>query len=199
MYAWWVDHTAPLAGAAVDPPLRFGVRPDPVPAAGELLVRVRACGVCRTDLHLVEGDLRPRKPQTIPGHEIVGDVMELGTGCSRFETGDRVGIPWLRRTCGSCRFCVRGTENLCLRPLFTGWDEDGGYAEFATVPEAFAYAIPEQFGNEEAAPLLCAGIIGYRALRRSELRPGGDWAFTVSVPQRIWPLRSPSMKARKST
>lgn len=173
MHAWWIDHTAPLTGTAPDSPLHFGLRPDPVPGSGELLVRVRACGVCRTDLHLVEGDLRPRKPQPIPGHEVVGEVLELGNGCSRFIVGDRVGIPWLRRTCGSCRFCVRGEENLCLSPRFTGWDDDGGYAELATVPEAFAYSIPEQFADEEAAPLLCAGIIGYRALRRSELRPGG--------------------------
>ncbi|WP_418909706.1 zinc-binding alcohol dehydrogenase family protein [Arthrobacter antioxidans] len=129
--------------------------------------------MCRTDLHLVEGDLPAKHPRTVPGHEIVGEVVGTGPGCRLFRVGDRVGIAWLRATCGACRFCLRGDENLCLSPRFTGWDDDGGYAELVTVPEAFAYAVPPGFADEEAAPLLCAGIIGYRALRRSGVRPGG--------------------------
>jgi propanol-preferring alcohol dehydrogenase len=129
--------------------------------------------VCRTDLHLAEGDLTPKHPQVIPGHEVVGLVDELGTGCVRFNLGDRIGIPWLASSCGTCRFCVDGRENLCLAPRFTGWNVDGGYAEYAVADEGFAYPIPESFSDEEAAPLLCAGIIGYRALRRSQLPPGG--------------------------
>jgi propanol-preferring alcohol dehydrogenase len=136
-------------------------------------VRVRACGVCRTDLHLAEGDLTPKRNQVIPGHEVVGTVDELGPGCVRFGPGARVGVPWLAHTCGVCRFCVAGRENLCTAPLFTGWDLDGGYAEYVLVEEAFAYALPEAFSDEQAAPLLCAGIIGYRALRRSQLPEGG--------------------------
>jgi alcohol dehydrogenase, propanol-preferring len=173
MKAWWIDHAAPLTGPVRDGPLRFGHLPDPVPGAGELLVQVRVCGVCRTDLHLAEGDLPPHRRHAVPGHEVVGTVLEAGAGCTRFRVGERVGIAWLRSTCGSCRFCRRGAENLCLAPRFTGWDEDGGYAELATVPEDFAYRVPDEFIDEQAAPLLCAGIIGYRALRRSALRPGG--------------------------
>jgi D-arabinose 1-dehydrogenase-like Zn-dependent alcohol dehydrogenase len=136
-------------------------------------LHVRACGVCRTDLHLAEGDLSPRGHLVIPGHEVVGVVDQVGPGCSRFAGGDRVGVPWLARTCGTCRFCGAGRENLCLAPLFTGWDLDGGYAEYVVVDEGFAYAIPSVFSDEEAAPLLCAGIIGYRALSRCQLPPGG--------------------------
>ena len=136
-------------------------------------MRVQVCGVCRTDLHLAEGDLAPHRPGVVPGHEIVGIVDDVGPGASRFAVGDRVGIAWLRHTCGVCRFCARGDENLCLEPTFTGWDADGGYAEHAVVDERFAYAIPEQFSDDQAAPLLCAGIIGYRALRRAELPPQG--------------------------
>jgi propanol-preferring alcohol dehydrogenase len=131
------------------------------------------CGVCRTDLHLAEGDLSPKEHLVIPGHEVVGVVDEIGPDCSRFEEGDRIGVPWLARTCGTCRFCTAGRENLCIEPLFTGWDLDGGYAEYVVVDERFAYAIPGIFTDQEAAPLLCAGIIGYRALRRSQLAPGG--------------------------
>jgi propanol-preferring alcohol dehydrogenase len=129
--------------------------------------------VCRTDLHLAEGDLPPRHPEVVPGHEVVGTVDRLGTGCTRLAVGDRVGIPWLARTCGTCRFCRSGAENLCTDPRFTGWDVDGGYAEYAVVDEAFAYRLPESLGDVEAAPLLCAGIIGYRALKRAELPTGG--------------------------
>ncbi len=136
-------------------------------------MRVRVCGVCRTDLHLAEGDLAPKMPDRIPGHEIVGVVDACGPGAHRFAVGARVGIAWLRHTCGVCAYCRRGDENLCVAPRFTGWDDDGGYAEYAVVPEDFAYALPPQFDDEHAAPLLCSGIIGYRALRRSRLPAGG--------------------------
>ena len=148
-------------------------RRPPSPAADEVLVRVSVCGVCRTDLHLGDLELRPRREQVIPGHEVVGEVVELGDGCTRFSVGDRVGIAWLRRTCGSCRACRRGRENLCRRSEYTGWDADGGFAEYAVAPEAFAYVLPDAFSDEEAAPLLCSGIIGYRALRRADVPPAG--------------------------
>jgi alcohol dehydrogenase, propanol-preferring len=154
-------------------PLHIVERPDPEPGAGEIQIRVEVCGVCRTDLHVVEGDLAPHRDAVIPGHEVVGRITKMGRGSTRFTLGARVGIPWLRSTCGACRFCRRGAENLCLAPRFTGWDEDGGYAELAVVPEAFAYALPEHLPATELAPLLCAGIIGYRAYRRSDIAPGG--------------------------
>lgn len=169
MRAWWVEQPGPIDTG----PLAYGPRPDPEPGPGEVRVRVSVCGVCRTDLHLAEGDLLPRRPRTTPGHEIVGTVDALGPGATRFEPGERIGIAWLRRTCGSCRFCRRGDENLCLDPHFTGWDADGGFAEYAVVDERFAYQLPEVFSDREAAPLLCAGIIGYRALRRAALPRGG--------------------------
>jgi propanol-preferring alcohol dehydrogenase len=156
----------------------------PEPGPGEVRVRVTVCGVCRTDLHLAEGDLPPRRPGVVPGHEVVGVVDALGPGARRFEPGRRIGIAWLRATCGTCRFCRRGDENLCLAPRFTGWDDDGGYAEHAVVPEAFAHPLPDGFDDEAAAPLLCAGIIGYRALRRSALPAGGRlgiWGFGASA------------------
>jgi propanol-preferring alcohol dehydrogenase len=134
---------------------------------------VLACGVCRTDLHLAEGDLPVHRPQTTPGHEIVGRVDALGAGASRFAVGDRIGIAWLRGTCGRCRYCRRGAENLCPYATFTGWDADGGYAEYATVAEGYAYRLPERFSDAVAAPLLCAGIVGYRALLRAQLPAGG--------------------------
>ena len=154
-------------------PLLAAEHPDPVPGRGEVLLKVRVCGVCRTDLHLAEGDLTPRHAGVIPGHEVVGEVIGQGPGAARFGIGERVGVAWLGGTCGACRFCLRGQENLCLSPTFTGWDRDGGYAELITVAETFAYRIPETFSDEEAAPLLCAGIIGYRALTRAELPIGG--------------------------
>jgi len=129
--------------------------------------------VCRTDLHLAEGDLAPHGADVVPGHEVVGVVDALGEGAARFAVGTRVGIPWLRHTCGTCVFCRRGDENLCVAPRFTGWDADGGYAEHAVVDEDFAYALPDAFDDADAAPLLCAGIIGYRALRRAALPAGG--------------------------
>jgi propanol-preferring alcohol dehydrogenase len=167
--AWWVAQPGPI----VSGPLVSGERPDPVPGRGEVLLRVRVCGVCRTDLHLAEGELAPRRPGVVPGHEVVGEVLDSGPGAARFRRGERVGVAWLGGTCGSCRFCLRGQENLCLSPVFTGWDRDGGYAELITVAESFAYRIPQTFQDEEAAPLLCAGIIGYRALLRAELPVGG--------------------------
>jgi propanol-preferring alcohol dehydrogenase len=169
MRAMLLEKSAPIEAS----PLRLVDLPAPEPAAGELQIRVEVCGVCRTDLHVVEGDLPPHTKSVIPGHEIVGRVTKLGRGCSRFAEGTRVGIAWLRGTCGSCRFCQRDAENLCLDPHFTGWDENGGYAEYAVVPEAFAYALPEDLPAPELAPLLCAGIIGYRAYRRSAIQPGG--------------------------
>ena len=173
MRAWWVEDPAPMNGPKAGGALVCGERPAPVPRAGELLVEVHVCGICRTDLHLSEGDLPPKRSRVVPGHEIVGEVIGRGAGSIRFAVGDRIGIAWLRATCGTCRFCLRGDENLCVRPRFTGWDDDGGFADLATVPEAFAYPIPETFSDDAAAPLLCAGIIGYRALRRSGIRPGG--------------------------
>jgi len=152
-------------------------RSIPDPAAGEILVRVSACGVCRTDLHLAEGDLAPRRPRTVPGHEVVGTVEASGPASRRFALGQRVGIAWLGRTWSVCRWCRRGEENLCLAPRFTGWDTDGGFADYALVDESFAYELPESFDDEHAAPLLCAGIIGYRSLKRAALPPGGRLAI----------------------
>jgi len=148
-------------------------RDVPVCGPDEVLVKVAACGVCRTDLHLADGDLRARAPRTVPGHEAVGTVVTLGAEATRFSVGDEVGVAWLRRTCGRCRACRSGRENLCRGSEYTGWDHDGGFAEYATVPEAFAYRLPDGFGSTDAAPLLCSGIIGYRALRRCGLPPDG--------------------------
>ncbi|WP_031469557.1 zinc-binding alcohol dehydrogenase family protein [Sciscionella sediminilitoris] len=147
--------------------------PRPRPEPGELLVQVTACGVCRTDLHVRDGDLPVHRPGVVPGHEVVGTVTALGAGARGFAEGDRVGIPWLRHTCGSCRHCRAGQENLCPESRYTGWDHDGGYAEYATVPAAFAFAMPDGYRDTELAPLLCAGIIGYRALRRVSLPKAG--------------------------
>jgi propanol-preferring alcohol dehydrogenase len=169
MLAWAVERPGPVDGR----PLVRARKDVPEPAAGEVRVRVHVCGVCRTDLHVTEGDLAVHRPRVTPGHEIVGTVDRLGPGTHRWRLGDRVGVPWLAHTCGTCRFCRAGRENLCLAPRFTGWDVDGGYAEFAVVDEAYAYALPESFADEEAAPLLCAGIIGYRALQRADLPDGG--------------------------
>ena len=171
MQAWVVDHPGPADGQRH--PLVRVERPVPEPGPGEVRVRVRACGVCRTDLHLTEGDLEPRRPQVTPGHEVVGIVDRLGPGSTRWHEGDRIGVPWLAHTCGTCNFCVTGRENLCVRPRFTGWDLDGGYAAYTVVDEAYAYAIPDVFDDVEAAPLLCAGIIGYRSLLRANLPEGG--------------------------
>jgi len=153
--------------------LRLVDRPRPEPRPDEVLVRVEVCGVCRTDLHLAAGDLAPRRPLVVPGHEVVGVVEEVGAAVTRFGAGDRVGVAWLRSTCGTCRWCRTGAENLCPASTYTGWDEDGGYAEHVTVPAAFAYRVPGHLPAARAAPLLCAGIIGYRALRRAQVPPGG--------------------------
>jgi len=147
--------------------------PDPRPAEGEIRVKVRACAICRTDLHVIEKELPPAKLPIIPGHQAVGAVDAVGDGCRRLRVGQRVGIAWLRHTCGRCGFCKAGRENLCEHQRFTGYHADGGYAEYALVGEDFAYEIPARFSDGGAAPLLCAGIIGYAALRRSELPDGG--------------------------
>ncbi len=169
MQAWEVATPGPIATR----PLRAVRKPVPAPAGDELLVRVTASAVCRTDLHLAEGDLPPRWPGTVPGHEVVGEVVAMGTAVAGWATGDRAGIAWLRHTCGTCRYCRRGDENLCPHSRYTGWDADGGYAEYAVVPAAYAYHLPDGYPEAELAPLLCAGIIGYRALRRADLPPGG--------------------------
>jgi propanol-preferring alcohol dehydrogenase len=146
----------------------------PQPGRDELLVAVRACGVCRTDLHVTEGDLAVHRPAVIPGHEVVGEVVAVGPDAGYgFAVGDRVGIAWLRHTCGVCDYCTRGDENLCPNSRYTGWDADGGYADFATVPSAFAHHLPDGYTDSELAPLLCAGIIGYRSLLRAQLPAGG--------------------------
>jgi propanol-preferring alcohol dehydrogenase len=146
----------------------------PQPSSDELLVAVRACGVCRTDLHVTEGDLAVHRPHVTPGHEVVGEVVAVGSEAGGdFAVGDRVGVAWLRHTCGVCEYCRRGAENLCPNSLYTGWDADGGYADFTTVPAAFAHRLPDGYTDSELAPLLCAGIIGYRSLLRAELPTGG--------------------------
>ncbi len=151
--------------------------PAPQPASGEVLVRVNYCGVCRTDLHVVEGELPPRKSAVIPGHQVVGMVEKLGAGALKFAPGTRVGIAWLHHTDGTCQYCRSGAENLCDNPAFTGYTVDGGYAEYIVAPQNFVYAIPEQFPDEQAAPLLCAGIIGFRSLRLSGIQPSGKLGF----------------------
>jgi propanol-preferring alcohol dehydrogenase len=169
MRAWAVSTPGPVDSG----PLVAIEREIPEPARGQIRLRVVACGVCRTDLHLVEGDLPPRRPLVTPGHEIVGVVDALGPESVRHSVGDRVGAAWLARTCGKCLFCLADKENLCLYPIFTGWDIDGGYAQFVVVNEDYVYALPEQFNDVDAAPLLCSGIIGYRALRQSALPEEG--------------------------
>ncbi|MFI7439091.1 zinc-binding alcohol dehydrogenase family protein [Nonomuraea indica] len=198
MTAWVVRRPGPMATR----PLERVRLPVPEPGPGEVLIRVEVCAVCRTDLHLAEGDLAPRRPGTVPGHEVVGRVVAHGPsaegagpgvargpsaegagpgvargpsaeGAGRIAEGARVGVAWLRSTCGACRYCVRGAENLCPYSRYTGWDTDGGYAEYLTAPEDFVYPLPEDQPAEWLAPLLCAGIIGYRALLRAELPPGG--------------------------
>ena len=160
-------------GPAAQGPLSRTDEPVPEPGPDEVLVAVSACGVCRTDLHVAEGDLPVHRRGVIPGHEVVGRVERVGERVEEFVPGERVGIAWLRDTCGSCRFCGRGQENLCPWSSYTGWDADGGYAEYATVPAAYAHRLPDGYSDVELAPLLCAGIIGFRALRRAELPSGG--------------------------
>jgi propanol-preferring alcohol dehydrogenase len=159
-------------GSIDSSPLEFRDVEAPEPEEKEVRVKVLTCGLCRTDLHVVEGDLAVHKAAIIPGHQVVGVVDKLGPGADRFKIGERVGIAWLRWTCGECRYCRQSKENLCPNAKFTGYDQDGGYAEYATVRQEFAYAMPQQFDPVTAAPLLCAGIIGYRALKRAEIQPG---------------------------
>jgi propanol-preferring alcohol dehydrogenase len=158
-------------------PLQFTDVPVPNPAKGEVLIRVRACGVCRTDLHVIEGELKPQKSPVIPGHQVVGVVEKLGDGAHRYSIGARVGVAWLHHTDGTCMYCRMGEENLCDAPTFTGYSVDGGYAEYVVAPGDFVYAIPDGFTDEQAAPLLCAGIIGFRCLRLSGIKPGGRLGF----------------------
>src|SRR5215469_4349054 len=158
-------------------PLEFDDVVAPEPGEGEVRVRVHACGVCRTDLHVIEGELPARKSPVIPGHQVVGVVEKLGKGASRFPTGARVGVAWLHKTDGTCEYCRAGAENLCNAPEFTGYTVNGGYAEYIVAPESFVYAIPEGFPDEQAAPLLCAGIIGFRSLRLSGIKPGCRLGF----------------------
>jgi len=166
------------APAAIETnPLEYQEVSTPQPKSGEVLVRARACGVCRTDLHVIEGELPPRKSPVIPGHQVVGVVESQGEKARRFGIGARVGVAWLHRTDGTCEYCRSGAENLCDNPLFTGYSVDGGYAEFIVAPEDFVYAIPEGFPDEQAAPLLCAGIIGFRSLRLSGIKAGGRLGF----------------------
>lgn len=168
MRAMIVRRPAPIT----ERPLEQVEIPIPEPAPGEVLVRVEVCGVCRTDLHVVEGDLPPHKSPIIPGHEVIGTIAKLGSGTTRLSEGDRVGVAWLHTSCGICAYCRRGAENLCLAPRFTGYDANGGYAEYMVAPEAFVYPLPSGVDIVEVAPFLCAGIIGYRALRQSGVKPG---------------------------
>jgi propanol-preferring alcohol dehydrogenase len=169
MLAWEVRRPGPIGTS----PMRAVVRRRPAPGVGELLLRVRACAVCRTDLHVAEGDLPVHRPGVTPGHEIVGEVVALGDGVDGFSVGERIGVAWLRHTCGRCVYCRRGAENLCPESRYTGWDADGGYAEYTVAPATYVYRLPQRYSDAEVAPLLCAGIIGFRALRRADLPPGG--------------------------
>jgi propanol-preferring alcohol dehydrogenase len=175
-----LERPAPIASA----PLRLVERPVPSVGPGDLLVGVEVCGVCRTDLHVVEGDLPPRRSAVVPGHEVVGRVVACGAEVADFAPGARVGVAWLHAACGRCRFCRLGRENLCLAPRFTGYDVDGGYADHVVVPAAFAYRLPDAGPAAPLAPLLCAGIIGYRAYVRSGIRKGerlGLYGFGASA------------------
>ncbi|HVE11010.1 MAG TPA: zinc-dependent alcohol dehydrogenase family protein [Paraburkholderia sp.] len=174
MHAMLFDGTSPQ--------LRDVVLPDPEPAAGQLLIDVHACGVCRTDLHVVDGELAEPKRPLIPGHEIVGTVLALGEGASGFAPGERVGVPWLGQTCGQCRFCAAGRENLCDAPGFTGYTIDGGYAQRALADSRYCLHLPTRYSDVEAAPLLCAGLIGYRTLRMAgEARHVGIYGFGAAA------------------
>jgi alcohol dehydrogenase, propanol-preferring len=170
MQAWILDNPAPVHSR----PLRRVELSMPALSGDELLLQVSACGICRTDLHVVEGELPVRRSPLVPGHQIVGRVTAVGSEVKDIAVGDRVGVAWLNRTCGVCEFCIAGRENLCERPSFTGWTVDGGYAEFAVAPAAFSYRLPDTFDDIQAAPLLCAGIIGYRCLRLTGLN-ANDW------------------------
>jgi propanol-preferring alcohol dehydrogenase len=163
-------------------PLAEQELPAPEPRAGEVLVRVRACGVCRTDLHIVDGELTEPKMPLIPGHEIVGEVVSLGPGVERWEAGDRVGVSWLAWTCGVCGYCLSWRENLCERARFTGYTVDGGYAEYAVADERYCFRIPDSYSDAEAAPLMCAGLIGYRSLvKAGEAERLGIYGFGAAA------------------
>jgi len=170
MKAWVLNNP----GSINTHPLKLVGVGVPVPNEDELLVHVHACGICRTDLHVVEGELPVRRAPLIPGHQIVGRVTALGSRVEGFAIGDRVGVAWLNRTCGQCEYCLSARENLCDRAAFTGWNVDGGYAEYAVAPASFTYQLPDSFEDIQAAPLLCAGIIGYRCLRLTGLDKE-DW------------------------
>ena len=182
------------AKPAEESPLRLAELPAPVPGPGEIRVRVRVCGVCRTDLHIVEGELPLPKLPVVPGHQIVGVVDAVGSGVTKFRDGDRVGVPWVYSTCGECAYCRKGAENLCERGQFTGYHADGGYAEAMVAHESFAYPLPANFADLAAAPLLCAGIVGYRSLKLSQVKPGerlamygfGASAHVVMQVARYW-------------
>lgn len=169
MRAWQVRRPGPLSTR----PLEFVTTERPTPHRDEVLIAVRTCGVCRTDLHVTEGDLPVHRPRVTPGHEAVGEVVALGPDAAELAVGDRVGVAWLRDTCGQCRYCLAGRENLCPQSRYTGWDADGGYAEFVTAPAPYVHRLPVGYSDTELAPLLCAGIIGYRSLLRADLPPGG--------------------------
>lgn len=171
MKAWVLDKPGPVESR----PLALADVPVPQVADHEVLVQVHACGICRTDLHVVEGELPVRKSRVIPGHQVVGRISAVGSRVDEFTPGDRVGIAWLNRTCGVCEFCRSGRENLCDKAMFTGWSVDGGYAEFAVAPASFTYHLPDGFDDVQAAPLLCAGIIGYRCLRLAGIGKN-DWS-----------------------
>jgi propanol-preferring alcohol dehydrogenase len=174
----------PASASIEQSPLVLSELPAPNPGLGQIRIRVRVCGVCHTDLHTVEGELSLPKLPVVPGHQIVGVVDALGEGVTRFQVGDRVGVPWLHKSCGACEYCRRGDENLCESAHFTGLHVDGGYAEYTLAPADFAYPIPNVFSDVEASPLLCAGIIGYRSLRLSEIQSGqrlGLYGFGASA------------------
>jgi len=173
MHAMVLNEIAPIETE----PLQWTERQPPTPGPGEVRLKVHCCAICRTDLHVVEGDLPQHTLPIIPGHQIVGTVDQLGPDCQAVQIGQRVGVAWLRHTCGHCQFCRSGRENLCELARFTGYHEDGGYAEYALVPEDFAYTLPAAFNDTEATPLLCAGIIGYRALKRCNLENGSRLAL----------------------
>lgn len=158
-------------------PLEYVDVETPIPGKGEVLIRVQVCGVCRTDLHVIEGELAPRKSPVIPGHQVVGLIEKLGEGSKRFAIGTRAGVAWLHKTDGVCEYCARGEENLCDNPVFTGYTANGGYAEYIVAPEDFIYKMPEGFAEEQAAPLLCAGIIGFRCLRLAGIQKGRRLGF----------------------
>jgi propanol-preferring alcohol dehydrogenase len=185
MRAWVIHQPGPVAAVSAGAgPLRLVDRAVPEPGSGELLISVLHCGVCRTDLHLAEGDLPPKRPDVTPGHEVVGEVVSAGPGSTRFRPGDRVGVAWLAGTDGSCQYCRRDRENLCPASTYTGWDIPGGYAEYLVAADAYVHHLPAGFTGEQLAPLLCAGIIGYRALRRAQVPPGGVlgiWGFGGSA------------------